>query len=275
MTRLDDRLQAGDPARNVWLPEAVTDQVLDAVKDGQEPAGRRWINRKFAAFGVAGLLLAGGAIGAGPAVAQVNSYLAQTGLFPQPIPTASDPAHGGPTAAPEPPASGTTAAPTVSDGPYGEAIPGSEWIDETASDFVHYAVESFASFPLPAGYDERHVMQAHAKQVQEAAQYQDTGQGVLEQDVGLQSQWEGTVRCLWMDDWKSSNASNNLLERAHAADIISQSVGWKATVAGDPNNAIGPYLRGLGAAAQAGDEVSVDSSFQVLNCYSTLNGIRQ
>lgn len=273
MTGLDDKLRAADPAREVRIPDEVAAEVLIHIRNdpGSRSSGR--LRRKWAALGVAGLLVAGGAVGVGPAVAQVGAFLAQTGLFPQPVPSV-DP-HG--TAAqPEPLASAATATTAAARAPpYGEAVPGSEWIDTTAVDFVQYALNSYTPFPLPDGYDERRVMQLHAENEQSIAKYQNNGQKVLLQAVGLQSHWENTVRCLWLDDWKTSNSRNDSKERARAAEMIAQSAEWKATVAGDPGGVMTPFLHKMGAAAINGDTSTIDTAFQIQQCYSVLNGIRK
>jgi hypothetical protein len=165
----------------------------------------------------------------------------------------------------------------ATDASVGEEVPGSEWIDTTASDYASYAYSTFPSLPLPTGYDEARtkiaVAELAAAQVKSANE--SSGFDSVEQESGIRAKYAVAVQCLWLDEWLQADTAGDQSRRQEAANLFADSMQWEALdkrYGDDPQTQgrLQQYVDG----ANGGDRTMVETTSKELICDSYLGAIQ-
>ncbi|GGF03367.1 hypothetical protein [Mycetocola zhadangensis] len=240
-----DPLHAHDgplPDAEVFLRELHRDDGRQLAAQTQSPPRRR---RRIAAIWTTVVLV--GLVGiATPAVATVQRFLAQTGVFSS----------------------------LESDGDEGEeteVTPGYEWIEATARDYADYALTVYdLTLPLPDGYTASDVgIRVAAQQVEIAGGY---GSSVLQQESNVRRTYESAVRCVWISSWLKAEEEGDAAQQNASAEVLLQSASWPMTVETDGGGVVDSLVK-YAEGARAGDVGLVKEAYQSDACSTFMEAI--
>lgn len=265
---LDRRLSAADRSRSVLSEEQSRTLVEAGVVRGSEPQGTR--RRPFAwlVAGVTGVTILAGAVAA-PSVAETLQYITQN------VPENSDPRFGA-TPIPAQTSSAGPSQPAVDVGT--ETVPGSEWVNPAASDYVAWALSVYdLELPEPPGIDLETVATNHAQGWHDTILRDYGPGGIVVQASAQEGAWEQVVQCLWIDEWLSADEESKLQRRAVAQEALKDSLTWPGLRFGDDPDDPGmaEYWTITASAFAAGDRAGIEQVRQSNQCWTILRDVKQ
>lgn len=192
-TELDSRLARADTAEAFAFDAALLDRL---ASDAQAAARRRSVRARLAGAGIAVAVVVGVSVGT-PAVAEVvRAFFAQTGQVP------------------------------TEDSAGSEAVPGSEWIDTSASDLRDYIETIYPEWlPLAPGQDQ-------AALIDQVVDERERNPG-LQQEVTVRLRFEWLMLDAWVDEWIAAHAAGDATREATALTVLLEARGWPASLASD------------------------------------------
>jgi hypothetical protein len=152
-------------------------------------------------------------------------------------------------------------------------------VDVLKPDFVDYAITQWPTQAvLPHGYSSKVFPRAVARKYKQTVSSNDIAHGapaILETVGSLRRHFESVTQCVWMEEWLRLDATGEPTAASHAAEVLSESATWPATVATDGGGVV-DSLKRVASAAKAGVRAPVQEEVDV-NCadYTTYEGARR
>ena len=213
-------LAESDPGRSIQLSESTARMfVKETIATSKRTRRGNFFTRHKRASGV--LLLVIALVGP-PGVAFGSGYIAQTGLFGNPVASTEE--------------------------------NDSEYINTGAKDYDAYAVRQWPSYiHLPDKYDQ-------VKFASATATYLKPPGGALVQKSSLVWTFEDAARYSWMREWLDADESGDRQAAERAARVLKEASGWQATVQSDGGGVVAHFSEVAEAAAHGERSVVADDA---------------
>jgi hypothetical protein len=195
---LDKRISNADRARDIEVDGVVLGALLSDARRAARSDRRG--RRILAAIAGTFVVIAAG-VGIPATASMIERFTAQTGV----VPTAEPRGDGG-----------TSQQET-------ESIPGSEWIDLSASDLRPYLDSVFpSSIPLAPGQSRAELIDAFVSTSATGAE-----NAAVRQNVGIVHHFENAIYVGWVSEWIAAYRAGDHERQDRAAEVISSAQTWE------------------------------------------------